>query len=284
MEDSLVLFRFIENEVTLGMTKGWNMLSLPVNAPDARPVTLFPNAVSSAFQYAGGSGYQVIDSIRPGVGFWINYPAAESLTIHGIPVAQDTVAVGEGWNLIGSIDANVPVAGILSSPPGMITSKVFGYANGYFITDTLKPGKGYWIKVSQPGLLILNPGSSSVTSGRIQTLLAGEYPPAPPHADVQQINIPSAYGVDQNYPNPFNPTTLFRYQLPAESRVSLRIYNVAGQLVKTVVDDLQQAGYRQVVWNAAGYSTGVYFYRFEAIGVDNPAQPFRRIMKFILMK
>ena len=69
--------------------------------------------------------------------------------------------------------------------------------------------------------------------------------------------------LEQNYPNPFNPTTEINYQLPAVSLVDLSIYNVLGQKVSTLVSAKQQAGNYKVEWNAAGFSSGVYFYRME---------------------
>ncbi len=75
--------------------------------------------------------------------------------------------------------------------------------------------------------------------------------------------------LEQNYPNPFNPTTTIRYSIKAPSRVSLRIYNVAGQLVRTLVKEHLKSNDYKVRWDGkdnAGndVSTGVYFYRLTA--------------------
>jgi hypothetical protein len=74
--------------------------------------------------------------------------------------------------------------------------------------------------------------------------------------------IPTKYALDQNYPNPFNPTTKINYQLPEHSHATLKIYDILGNLVTTLVDQEQEPGYYTVEWNASQYASGVYFYRF----------------------
>jgi hypothetical protein len=72
--------------------------------------------------------------------------------------------------------------------------------------------------------------------------------------------------LEQNYPNPFNPTTTIRYAIPHASFVRLTIHNVLGQEVATLVDGEQTAGVNSVEWNAAGFASGVYFYRLRVGG------------------
>ena len=76
--------------------------------------------------------------------------------------------------------------------------------------------------------------------------------------------IPSDFRLDQNYPNPFNPSTVIRYQLPAESRVTLKIFNLLGQEIETLVNDLLPAGTHEATWEAEGSASGVYFYQLQA--------------------
>jgi hypothetical protein len=78
------------------------------------------------------------------------------------------------------------------------------------------------------------------------------------------VDAPASYKLYQNYPNPFNPATTISYQLPEDGKVSLIIYNILGQQVATLVDEVQNAGYKQVVFNVNKISSGVYFYRLRA--------------------
>ncbi|HEY6906577.1 MAG TPA: choice-of-anchor B family protein, partial [Ignavibacteriaceae bacterium] len=72
------------------------------------------------------------------------------------------------------------------------------------------------------------------------------------------------FSLDQNYPNPFNPSTLIKYNIGADSRVNLTIYNALGQKVKTLVNEFKPAGQYEVNFDASGLSSGIYIARFES--------------------
>ncbi len=76
--------------------------------------------------------------------------------------------------------------------------------------------------------------------------------------------LPAKYSVFQNYPNPFNPSTTISYQLPTQSHVTLKVFDVLGREVATLVNGEQTAGYKSVTWDAADIPTGMYFYRLQA--------------------
>jgi len=78
-----------------------------------------------------------------------------------------------------------------------------------------------------------------------------------------QPAIPTEWSLNQNYPNPFNPVTQLSFALPKDSRVRLDVYNILGQKVITLVDDVMPAGYHSVLWNADREASGVYFYRLK---------------------
>ncbi len=75
---------------------------------------------------------------------------------------------------------------------------------------------------------------------------------------------PTEFALEQNFPNPFNPTTTIAYAVPADSRVTLKIYNYLGQEIATLVNENLPAGRYTATWNASGVSSGVYFYRIES--------------------
>ena len=75
---------------------------------------------------------------------------------------------------------------------------------------------------------------------------------------------PTAYSLSQNYPNPFNPSTNIEFELAASSYVSLKVFDVLGREVVTLVEGDRSAGSHTVTLNASDLSSGIYFYRLEA--------------------
>ncbi len=92
-----------------------------------------------------------------------------------------------------------------------------------------------------------------------------------------QPEIPVAFELYQNYPNPFNPSTKIGFALPRESKVKLEVFNVLGERVAVLKDEVMPAGVHVVEFNATGLSSGVYFYRLTA-------GDFVATKKMVLMK
>lgn len=76
-------------------------------------------------------------------------------------------------------------------------------------------------------------------------------------------SIPAKYELSQNHPNPFNPTTSIMYSIPKDGFVSLKIYDITGREIKTLVNEIKKAGYYSITLNASELSTGIYFYRVQ---------------------
>lgn len=96
------------------------------------------------------------------------------------------------------------------------------------------------------------------------------------------VVIPKSYALKQNYPNPFNPTTTIRFDLPEATKVTLKVYNILGQHVRTLVDGEKPAGFQSVIWdgrNSVGQraASGIYIYRLEA-------GSFKAVKKMVLIK
>ncbi|RPI73956.1 MAG: T9SS C-terminal target domain-containing protein [Ignavibacteriales bacterium] len=79
-----------------------------------------------------------------------------------------------------------------------------------------------------------------------------------------EYGIVKNYSLEQNYPNPFNPETLIKYTIPVSGRTVLKIYNVLGKEVGTLVNELKEAGSYEIKFNPEELSSGIYFYRLES--------------------
>ncbi len=94
--------------------------------------------------------------------------------------------------------------------------------------------------------------------------------------DVKE-NLPKDFGLSQNYPNPFNPTTMIDFQLPKDSHVALKVYDVLGRQVTTLVDQHESAGYHTVVFDASRLGSGVYIYKLSA-------GDFNQVKRMVVLK
>lgn len=98
----------------------------------------------------------------------------------------------------------------------------------------------------------------------------------------EEQTIPKQFVLYQNYPNPFNPNTNINYDLPVNSRVTLKIFDILGREIKTLVDEFQQAGDHQINFQStADMPSGVYFYQ---LSTDGSAQNFISVKKMLLLK
>jgi hypothetical protein len=99
----------------------------------------------------------------------------------------------------------------------------------------------------------------------------------------EDFGVPEEFTLAQNYPNPFNSSTVIRVGLPKVSFVSLKVYNILGQEVATLMNEVQDAGFKSVRFDASGMASGVYVYRVEARPTDGSA-PFINLKKMLLLK
>nr|MBP6672659.1 T9SS type A sorting domain-containing protein [Bacteroidota bacterium] len=97
------------------------------------------------------------------------------------------------------------------------------------------------------------------------------------HVERASSALPEAFVLQQNYPNPFNPSTTIRYRIPASARVTLTVHDLLGKEIASLVDEHQEAGMHIVEFNAASYSSGIYFYTLRS-GANSSTQ------KLILMR
>ena len=145
--------------------------------------------------------------------------------------------------------------------------------DGWMSNFNAKDGE---LRVSMAGISELNSGAIGtllidIKDETAESMIEGEVvlnEGAPSPIEMSIRDIPEEFKLTQNYPNPFNPVTTIQYQLPQDVRVQLVIYNQLGQVVKTLVDEEQAAGYYRIQWDATNnvgmpVSSGMYIYRLQ---------------------
>jgi len=117
-----------------------------------------------------------------------------------------------------------------------------------------------------------------------------ERSPSPVLTDGRQVEaLPTQIALRENYPNPFNPETTIRFELPEAAQVSLAVYNLFGQEVRTLVFGNKKAGYHSVEWDGRDergreMPSGLYLYRLRVLPRDGEGRPFEESRKMMLLR
>lgn len=114
--------------------------------------------------------------------------------------------------------------------------------------------------------------------------------PTPVTSDIvngvaENTSVPTEFSLSQNYPNPFNPTTTIEFSFAKKARATLRVYDMLGRELATLLDEDKAAGRHSVIWDASAVSSGVYFYRLTAGDASTGSvQSFVQTRKLLLLK
>ncbi len=201
---------------------------------------------------------------------WItNAGTVDTFTVAVAPDTLGGIRSGNGrvrlkWNInekiAGGSNATLQFGWNASQEDANFAANRAGNALIVHLPDTLHVGTGAYTSqfTTQPYTLSRGGITSfgSFTVGRLGGITS---------VGNTASDSPKEFNLAQNYPNPFNPSTVIYYQLPKESRVSLRVYSMLGQEVATLVDEVKGAGSYTAIFSAqSGFASGVYFYRIQA--------------------
>ncbi|MFQ5636743.1 MAG: S8 family serine peptidase [bacterium] len=278
---------FFDNGVTVASATfdfpltegGWYLVSLPLIPENGSLSNLFPDAFAAfGWSYAAQS-YVPVTELESQRAYWVAMPTSATVEVFGQGLeSYSKTYTASGWDMLGAVQQK---AGVNSEPNGNVFA-MFGFnplTGSYEAVNAFEPKQGYWIAVlaSEEEPLFISIGSDGALSTSLAksgsfTTRYGAAPPGPPPFVIGEDGlqaIPTEYALSQNYPNPFNPETVIEYHLPEAGSVSLKIYTILGQEVRTVVDEVKQPGIHRARWdgnNDAGkrLASGVYIYRIQA--------------------
>lgn len=104
-------------------------------------------------------------------------------------------------------------------------------------------------------------------------------------SDVKEDNsLPKEFKLEQNYPNPFNPSTMIKFGIPEQSKVLIKIYDILGSEVLTLLNEEKEVGWYEIKFNAGGYSSGVYICRMQGYPSRKGANNFVSTKKMLMIK
>jgi hypothetical protein len=148
-------------------------------------------------------------------------------------------------------------------------------------TDTTTNGGWFAAKMQWRGTVYISD---------VPFLKQGKATPRPPVDNDERVQLPTVFSLYQNYPNPFNPTTYLSFDLPEPAVVTLKVYNMLGQEIATLLNnEAFDAGNEEVEFDASSLSSGVYLYRITASTVDDDGNiitnnVFTTVKKMLLVK
>lgn len=263
---------------------GWHLISFPMSPVWENIFNINPNLERVLYYDASYGKYVEVQPFDQnlryhtnvcGLAFWVKVRGTTTLSVTGEPIWSRNISVAHGWNLLGSTMYN-PTA--VRSQDNIITACYEWNRNSWYtpVNNQVWPWHGIWVYAAEYGAVQMGecpPGDVPATLGKVSD--GNDGPPPPPWkleggTDVEQEqNLPVQFSLGQNYPNPFNPTTTINYIVPPQSNVLLAIYNIDGQLIRTLVTETKSAGQYMATWDAtddSGHpvSSGVYLYRLNA--------------------
>ncbi len=290
---------------SIGVSAGWNLigaLSAPLSVHAVQTVP--PDIITSPF-FRYSSGYSPADSLRPGEAYWIrtsgsglvvlNASAAPSALRLAESPETDTLLIEDFLeNRQPLLIARNPVRMDYAAPPPAPS----GAFDARFASQALLEvcenhkdlplsisGASYPLKISWHARFPLS--ASLDVDGKVFRLTpsAPIRLQEPPSSIVLKIfpSNPARFALEQNFPNPFNPVTTIRYALPVNARTVVTIFDLLGREVEVLVNDDEEAGFREIRWDASRLSSGVYFCRLEAFSRASKDH-FSDVRKLILLR
>lgn len=158
-------------DLNYDVRENWNLVGLPLDA-DPADIDAMLSQVSEDALYEYNGSYEPVETIEPGKGYWAKFPASESYQLTGLPLAEQTLELKSGWNLISGLGASFDYSQIHDPNGILIEGGIAGFDGSYTEIDVLAPGSGYWIRTSEAGSITLSllEESSEVLSKKMSPL------------------------------------------------------------------------------------------------------------------
>jgi trimeric autotransporter adhesin len=312
---------------SVAVSPGWNMVGSVSYPVDTAAITSVPPGIRTSAWYGYGPGYNPSAEIVPGKAYWVKASAAGKFLLSFIPAPPTAKVVAggtdplAGLNTITLTDASgmsqtlyfgldeaskldVGLFEMPPAPPSGVLNARFETSNGGSMVQThgaegtsvpmtlstaqypvviswaIQGGSpGYTLRDGHGGMVHLEgEGTWRIENVGTNRLVL---------ESAREVEVPTEFALFQNYPNPFNPSTTIRFGLPVASHVTVEIFNILGQRIRSLVNNDLGAGYHAVEWNGRGEAdvplgSGAYLLRLTSEGAEGPR--FTQTRKVMIMK
>ncbi len=136
----------------------WNLIGLPLEAEDSNYLSVFPDAIENTL-FSFDDTYMIDSTLINGNGYWLRFDSSGTTTITGNPLNELTIFLNEDWNLVSGLHEEISVYSIIDPESTIVPNTLFGFSESYFITETLAPGKGYWLRAYEEGTVTIQWGT-----------------------------------------------------------------------------------------------------------------------------
>ena len=141
--------------VSYSIQSGWNLVGLPLGVNNSSYQILFPSAIEGTL-YSFEIGYNLEEFLNPGIGYWLRFPFPSTPEISGNAILEINIPLSQGWNLMSGICQPYDITNIYDPNNIIVQGTFYGFENGYAEVSQLIPGKSYWVRTTQSGVIIIN--------------------------------------------------------------------------------------------------------------------------------
>lgn len=147
---------FLSEIISLNISylEGWNLVGLPLNVSDSSQEAVFPESVEGTL-YSFEGGYSLVTECTPGSGYWLMFGEDTDTQLTGTAITSIEIQLFEGWNLITGITNPFQVDNIIDPENLIVPGSVYGFQESYEQVEIINPGKGYWLKSSGDGVILV---------------------------------------------------------------------------------------------------------------------------------
>ncbi|HUN65050.1 MAG TPA: carboxypeptidase regulatory-like domain-containing protein [Bacteroidota bacterium] len=302
----------VRTSQTIPVSTGWNLIGSISSPVPTASIVSSPAGILGNDIFGYVNGYSLASTIQPGQGYWVKVSGSGTLTLSSTGSGKIPPAATNSVSRLNSITiadagrnsqtlyfgSTAITGGALHSMPPLPPSDAFdarftsqklvesvpvNLSSPAFYPIALQGTVGQvvisWSVPNQDHPYSLIDASGKVIarlSGTGSVKLAGSQNSFSLKADAG--TVPTVFALHQNYPNPFNPTTTLSFDLPTSSVVTMKVFNLLGQEIATLVNaQPYEAGSYNISFNASALPSGVYFYRIQAGSFEN-------VKKMVLLK